>query len=105
MTAYPVARRTREIGLRIAVGGSWQRVVGTILRSALVQVDIGVAIGLPAVFLMGRFLQAGLFGVAPYDPLVISVGLALLAGSAAIAALLPAGRAAGMDPVSALRIE
>lgn len=105
VTAYSVARRTREIGLRIAVGGSWQRVVGAILRSALVQVAAGVAIGLPAALIAGRFLQARLFGVAPYDPLVLSAGLTLLAGAAAIAALLPAGRAARMDPVKALRIE
>lgn len=105
VTAYSVARRTREIGLRIAVGGSWQRVVGAILRSALVQVAAGVAIGLPAALIAGRFLQARLFGVAPYDPLVLSAGLTLLACAAAIAALLPAGRAARMDPVKALRIE
>ena len=105
VTAYSVARRTREIGLRIAVGGSWQRVVGAIVRSALVQVGAGIAIGLPAAFIMGRALQARLFGVTPYDPLVISAGLALLAGSAAIAAFLPAGRAARMDPVKALRME
>ena len=105
VTAYSVARRTREIGVRIAVGGSWQRVVGAILRSALVQVAAGVAIGLPAAFLAARLLRARLFGVAPYDPLVISVALALLACSAAFAALLPAGRAARMDPVRALRID
>jgi ABC-type antimicrobial peptide transport system permease subunit len=104
VTAYSVARRTREIGLRIAVGGSWQRVVAVILRSALVQVGAGIAIGLPAAFIMGRALEARLFGVTPYDPLVISAGLVLLAGSAAIAAILPAGRAARMDPVKALRI-
>jgi macrolide transport system ATP-binding/permease protein len=105
VTTYSVARRTREIGLRMAVGASWPRVVGTILRAALVQVAAGVAIGLPAAFIAGRFLQARLFGVTAHDPLVISVALALLALSAAIAALLPAGRAAAMDPVMALRIE
>ena len=78
---------------------------GAILRSALVQVGAGVAIGLPAAFIAGRFLQARLFGVAPYDPLVMIAGLALLACSAGIAALLPAGRAARMDPVRALRID
>jgi ABC-type antimicrobial peptide transport system permease subunit len=91
--------------VRIAVGGSWQRVVAAILRSAVVQVGAGVAIGLPAAFIAGRFLQARLFGVAPYDPLVIAAGLALLACSAAVAALLPAARAARMDPVRALRID
>jgi macrolide transport system ATP-binding/permease protein len=105
VTAYSVARRTREIGLRMAVGASWPRVVGTILRSALVQVVAGVAIGLPAAFIAGRFLQARLFGVTAHDPLVLSAGVTLLALSAGIAALLPATRAAGMDPVKALRME
>lgn len=105
VTAYSVARRTREIGLRMAVGASWPRVMGTILRSALGQVVAGVAIGLPAALIAGRFLQARLFGVTAHDPLVLSGGLVLLALAAGMAALLPAGRAAGMDPVRALRIE
>ena len=105
VTAYSVARRTREIGLRMAVGASWSRVVATILRSALVPVVAGVAIGLPVAFIAGRFLQAQLFGVTGHDPLVLGAGVALLAVSAGIAALLPAGRAAAMDPVRALRIE
>jgi ABC-type antimicrobial peptide transport system permease subunit len=105
VTAYSVARRTREIGLRMAVGASRPRVVGTIVRSALLQVGAGVAIGLPAAFFAGRFLQARLFGVTAHDPLVLSGGVSLLVLSAGIAALLPAGRAAGMDPVKALRVE
>lgn len=105
VTAYSVARRTREIGLRIAVGGSWGRVVAAILRSALLQVGAGMAIGLPAAFLVGRLLEARLFGVTAHDPVVLFTGLTLLALSAGVAALLPAGRAAGMDPVKALRIE
>jgi ABC-type antimicrobial peptide transport system permease subunit len=105
VTAYSVARRTREIGVRMAVGASWPRVVGTIVRSALLQVAAGVAIGLPAAFVGGRFLQARLFGVTAHDPLVLFAGVSLLVLSAGIAALLPAGRAAGMDPVRALRME
>jgi putative ABC transport system permease protein len=65
----------------------------------------GVAVGLPAAIIAGRLLQARLFGVLAHDPLVLSAGLALLAVSAGIAALLPAGRAARMDALRALRIE
>ena len=105
VTAYSVSRRTREIGVRMAVGASRPRVLGTILRGALVQLAIGVAIGLPAAFVAGRLLQARLFGVSAHDPLVLTAGLTLLAASAIIAALLPARRAASMDPVRALRLE
>ncbi|HET7697079.1 MAG TPA: ADOP family duplicated permease [Vicinamibacterales bacterium] len=105
VTAYSVARRTREIGVRMAVGASRGRVVGTILRSAIGQVAAGVAIGMPLTLMAGRILASRLFGVTGHDPLVIAAGLALLGVSAAIAALLPAARAATMDPVRALRIE
>ena len=105
VTAYSVARRTREIGIRMAVGASRGRVVATIMRSALVQVAAGVAIGLPVTFMAGRYLGSRLFGVSAGDPLVITSALALLAMAAGLAALLPAGRAAAMDPVRALRIE
>lgn len=79
--------------------------LATILRGALVQLAIGVAIGLPASFIAGRLLQTRLFGITAHDPLVLTGGLTLLGGSAVIAALLPARRAAGMDPVRALRLE
>lgn len=105
VTAYSVSRRTREIGLRMAVGASRPRVLATILRGALVQLGIGSAIGLPAALLAGQLLQARLFGISPHDPLAIAGGLALLGASALLAALLPARRAAWMDPVRALRIE
>jgi predicted permease len=105
VTAYSVTRRTREIGIRMAVGASRPRVLRTILRSALVQLAVGVAVGLPAAFTAGRLLQSQLFGVSGHDPLVVSGGLLLLAMSALVAAWIPAHRAATMDPVSALRNE
>ena len=105
VTAYSVSRRTREIGVRMAVGASRPRVVATILRAALVQLAIGVAIGLPAAFIAGRLLHTRLFGISAHDPLVLAAGLSVLGASALIAALLPARRAAGMDPVRALRLE
>ena len=90
---------------RMAVGATRPRVVGAIVRSAVLQVLAGVAIGLPLALLAGRLLAARLFGVTGRDPVVIVAGLTLLAVSAAVTALLPASRAAGMDPVRALRIE
>jgi ABC-type antimicrobial peptide transport system permease subunit len=105
MTAYSVARRTREIGVRMAIGASRGVVLRTIMRSAAVQVLAGVAVGLPLTFVAGRLRATRLFGIVPGDPLVIAAGLALLATATALATLLAAARAAGMDPVKALRIE
>jgi predicted lysophospholipase L1 biosynthesis ABC-type transport system permease subunit len=105
VTTYSVTRRTREIGIRMAVGASRPSVLGTILRGALLQLTVGIAIGLPAAFAAGRFLQSRLFGVTAQDPVVMAGALAVLGLSATLAALLPARRAAAMDPVRALRVE
>lgn len=105
LTAHAVARRTREIGIRMAVGASRPNVLATVLRSALAQLGIGVAIGVPAAILAGRLLQASLFGVSGHDPAVLAGAVAALAGAAVVAALLPARRAASIDPVRALRSE
>jgi ABC-type antimicrobial peptide transport system permease subunit len=105
VTTYSVSRRTREIGLRMAVGASRPRVLATVLRGAFVQLAIGAAVGLPAALIAGRLLQSRLFGISAHDPLVLMAGLALLGVSVVIAALIPASRAAGMDPVRALRLE
>ena len=105
VTASSVTRRTREIGIRMAVGASHARVLGTILRGALLQLAIGVAVGVPAAIAAGRALEATLFGVSGYDPTIMAAGLGILSLSAVVAALIPARRAASMDPVRALRIE
>jgi predicted permease len=105
VTAYSVTRRTREIGVRMAVGASWPRVVATIVRSAVVQVAVGAVVGVPAALLAGRYLQARLFGIGPHDPVALVAGVGLLGLAAAVAALIPAGLAARMDPVKALRVE
>jgi macrolide transport system ATP-binding/permease protein len=105
VTAYSVTRRTREIGIRMAIGASRPRVLGTILRGAFVQLAVGVAVGLPAAFIVGRLLQSTLFGVSGRDPLVLAAGLAILVVATATAALVPARRAATMNPVRALRVE
>jgi predicted permease len=105
VTAYSVTRRTREIGVRMAVGAAWPRLVATIVRSAVVQVAGGAAVGLPVAFFAGRYLEGRLFGISPHDPLVLGAAVGLLGLSAAVAALIPAGRAARMDPVRALRVD
>jgi predicted permease len=105
VTAYSVTRRTREIGVRMAVGAAWPRLVATIVRSAVMQVAVGAALGLPIAFFAGRYLEARLFGISPHDPLALAAAVGLLGLSAAVAALIPAGRAARMDPVKALRVE
>ena len=105
VTAYAVVRRTREIGIRMAVGASRGRVLATVLRSALMQVAIGVVIGVPGVFLAGRLLRSALFGISEHDPGVLGAALGILLVSAIVAALIPARRAATMDPVRALRME
>ena len=105
VTAYSVTRRTREIGIRMAVGASRARVLGTVLRGALVQLAMGVAVGVPAAIGAGKWLEATLFGVSGHDPGIMAAGLSILSSAAVAAALIPARRAANMDPVRALRIE
>ena len=105
LTAHAVARRTREIGIRIAVGASRGEVLATVLRSSLAHLAIGLAMGLPAAFAAGRLLQSVLFGVSGHDPGVLAAAVAMLVCSATVAALLPARRAASIDPVRALRSE
>jgi len=105
VTSYAVSRRTREIGIRMAVGASGRRVLQAILSGALVQLAIGLMIGVPAALAAGRLLQASLFGVSPSDPAVLAGASGVLILAAVAAALVPARRAAAMDPVKALRVE
>ena len=105
VTAYSVSRRTREIGIRMAVGATRGGVLSTILRGALLQLTAGLALGIPAALVAGRLLQANLFGVSAHDPVTLVVSIAVLTVSAVVAAVIPARRAATLDPVRALRIE
>ena len=105
VTAQFVVARTREIGIRMAMGATRGRVVAAVLRSALVQVVIGAAIGLPAAFGAGRLLARQLYGVNPRDPSIMLGSAAVMVLCAAIAAIIPATRAASIDPVRAIRSE
>ena len=103
VTAYAVARRTREIGVRMALGADRWRVVTEILRDALAQTGIGLLVGLPVALLATGMLASLLFGVTPRDPIVFAQAAVVLVLSAAIAAFVPARRAASIDPARALR--
>ena len=105
VTAYTVARRTSEIGLRMALGANRVSIAGLVLRGAFLQVAIGLLIGIPVAIGAGRLMASSLFQVRSWDPWVLAISILLLGISAAAASLLPASRAASTDPVKALRTD
>jgi predicted permease len=100
-----VSRRTNEIGLRLALGARSSDVLGLWLREAGVLVAVGIALGLPAALAATSWIESFLFGLTPTDPLTIAAAIAVLSTVAALAAYLPARRAAHLDPMEALRYE
>jgi predicted permease len=105
VTSYSVERRTSEIGIRMALGADRLDMLGMVLRSAFFQVGIGLAIGIPVTIFGGHVMASQLFGVKPYDPLVLSITTIVLAVAAFVAAVIPARRAAKTEPMLALRTE
>lgn len=105
VTAYTVAQRTNEIGLRMALGADRRTVLGMVLHGAFRRVAIGLALGVPLAVGAGRLLAAQLYGVRFWDPLALVIAAAALALCAFCAALIPAMRASSISPMSALRTE
>jgi predicted permease len=103
LLAYAVSRRTAEIGVRMAMGAAPRQVAGMVVRDALALVAAGVLLGAPGVYWVGRLLDSIVVGVDVHDPATTAVALAVLGGVAAMAAWLPARRAAAIDPITALR--
>jgi predicted permease len=102
---YAVTQRTREIGIRMALGAGRRQVIGLVLRKAVVLLAFGIVIGLAAALWSSRLLQSFLYGVGRHDPWALAMGAAVLFVSGLIAALIPAGRAASIEPMQALRME
>jgi len=103
--AYNVARRTREIGIRMALGASAGHVRGLVVRDVILMLGIGGLVGLSAAAAVGKLVESVLYGMRPWDPLVYAGATAILAAIALIAAYVPARRATAVDPMTALRYE
>ena len=105
VTAYTVAQRTNEIGVRMALGADRMNVVELVLRGAFSRVGLGLILGIPLAIAAGRLISAQLYGISFWDPMALSVAAAALAVCAFVAAIIPARRAASISPMSALRTE
>jgi predicted permease len=105
VTAYTVAQRTNEIGIRMALGADRARVVRLVLRGAFKHVMMGLILGLPLALGAGRLISSQLYGVTSWDPAALAVAASALALCAFFAAIIPASRAASISPVIALRVE
>jgi len=103
--SYRVAARTRDIGLRMALGAQRRDILGMVVGEGILLCAVSLALGLPAALALSRFLRSQLYGVPPYDPLTFVVVAALVAAAALTASYLPARRATRIDPVEILRHE
>jgi predicted permease len=105
LMSYNVSRRTREIGIRMAMGAQSKEVLGMVLRESMLLVAVGVTIGLATALAAGRLVESQLFGLEPTDPATVGLAVTVMLLVAAAAGYLPARRAARVDPMIALRYE
>jgi predicted permease len=103
--SFVVTQRTREIGIRLALGARRWSAIWLVLRDALTMIFSGIAIGLPFGWALGRLVQSQLYDVKPSDPAVIAIAILVLCSAGLGAALIPAHRASGVNPTDALRVE
>jgi predicted permease len=103
--AFVVARRRKELGIRLALGAQPGAVIWMVMREVLILLTIGLAIGIPAAMALGRYVATQLYGIQPYDPTIAIWTMVLLGVVSALAGLIPARRASRIDPILALRYE
>jgi ABC-type antimicrobial peptide transport system permease subunit len=103
--SYFVARRTSEIGIRMALGATRISVISMVMRGALWQILVGLALGIPAALYAGHLMASMLYGVGGFDPLALAGATVVLALCATVAGFIPARRAASIEPMQALRTE
>lgn len=105
VTAYTVARQTSEIGIRMALGARRVGVVAMVLRGAMIQIVLGLAIGIPTALFCVRYVESQLYDVKGVNPVILVIAIATLVVAAVVAGLIPAQRAASIDPAEVLRME
>lgn len=103
--SFLVTRRTREIGIRVALGATRLATVWLVLRDALLMITVGIAIALPCVWTLGRLVESQLYDIKPTDPATIALAALILCSATLGAALIPARRASAVNPTEALRFE
>ena len=103
--AYAVPRRTREFGLRVALGALQRDVIWLVMRDVLILVGAGLTVGVPLAFALGGLVRSQLFGLDPHDPLTLISATLTLTLAACLAGLIPASGASRIDPMQALRNE
>jgi macrolide transport system ATP-binding/permease protein len=105
VTAYSVVRRTPEIGIRMALGAERGGVIAMVMRGAIIQAAVGLAIGIPVAMVCVRFVKSQLYEITSADFRVMAGAIVIMALAALAAGIIPARRAASIDPVRALRME
>jgi len=105
VVTYSIVQRRREIGLRLALGAQKANIYSLVLKDGLMPVLLGAAAGVAVALAFARLMRSLLFQVSPYNPAIISMAICVLAAVGAAACLLPARRAAAVDPIQALRAE
>jgi predicted permease len=105
VTAYTVARRTPEIGIRMAVGAERSSVVAMVMRAAIIQLAFGLILGIPIAIACVRFVKAQLYEITSLDPGILLGATAVVAAASCVAGIIPAMRAASIDPAQTLRLE
>jgi putative ABC transport system permease protein len=103
--AFVVARRKKELGIRLALGAQPGMVIWMVMREVLLLLTIGLAVGIPAAMWLGQLVSSQLYGIQPHDPLIAGSTMLLLTIVSAAAGLIPAHRASRIDPILALRYE
>jgi len=103
--AFVVARRKKEIGIRLALGAEPSGVVWIVMKEVLILTAIGFGVGIPAAFALGRFVSSQLYGIQPHDPMIGAIAIVFLIAVSVAAGLIPARRASRIDPLLALRYE